>query len=505
MVITNLWEKLTQPSQSLETFKKDVAEGKVPELPYYIVGQSDLKAKIAERISEIDSQRMTTNMIVASYGNGKTNLLKYLQLFFNAVHREHNISVNYSRADVERTDIILFLLKIVQDNHLDLIIQAVKEIRRDAAIIPTLVNNFQNNFAEIKDYTVKLFDVNNSDEALLEILYLGTGRLYNKRYFDKHHIEQLKDFNRREILVLFLNLISYKGQYIIFAIDEIEKIREKSGIRFNHFLTSYRELVDLFNQIKGHLLIVAMTDSIGSSVINEANNALYTRIKNDIVPIEVISKKDDVIALISYLNELFGKSEDAQEIYSQLRKGDKSSNRILIQEISKYLHREVVDKPLTELLEESGLKALYDTTKEKLNKDEAFKNLHRKFFDPLEYYVESIGIDSNGLNKQERVLIDEAVEKVHYFIFNSYLEDFANEKNKINRLLVENPDKQVIVYAPETLGLTNSLINDDDDTRIKIIDYVPEELFVLLEMYRENFDVQSILNGIISLYTNRKL
>jgi hypothetical protein len=505
MVINNLWEELSQPSQSLSAFKKDVAEGKVPELPYYIVGQKELKIKIAQKISEIDGERMTTNMIVASYGNGKTNLLKYLQLFFNTVHKEHNISVNYSRADIERTDIILFLLKILQDNHLDVLIQAVKEIRRDATIIPTLVNNFQNNFAEIQDYTTKLFDANNNDETLLEILHLGTGRLYNKRYFDKYDIEQLKDFNRREILVLFLNLISYKEIYIIFAIDEIEKIREKSGIRFNHFLTSYRELVDLFNQIKGHFLIVAMTYSIGSSVIDEANPALYTRIKNDIVPIEVISKKDDVIALISYLSELFGKIENPQEIYSQLRKGDRSSNRILIQEISKYLHREIVDKSLIELLDDNELRLLYDTTKEKLNKDEAFKNLHRKFFDPLEYYIESVGINSNGLNKQERVLIDEVVDVVHYFIFNSYLEDFSNEKIKVNRLLTENLGKQIIIYAPETLGLTNSLINDYDDSRIKIIDYIPEELFVLLEMYRENFDVQTVLNGIISLYTNQKL
>ena len=59
---------------------------------------------------------------------------------------------------------------------------------------------------------------------------------------------------------------------------------------------------------------------------------------------------------------------------------------------------------------------LYNETENKLNRDEAFKNLHRKFFDPLEYYIESVGISSEYLNKQERTLIDFGVEKIHYFI-----------------------------------------------------------------------------------------
>lgn len=504
MQINNLWDKLSQPSHALESFKKDVAEGKVPELPYYIVGQNDLKAKIHARIQTIDSDRMTTNLIVASYGNGKTNLLKYLQLFFNKAHTQYGIKVNYSRADAERTDIILFLLKIIQDNYLDVLIETIKEVKADATIISNLTNNFQNNFAEIKQYSDVLFNVDNINERITEIIYLGTGRLNNKRYFDKYQLDHLKDFNRREILVLFLNLLSLKNEYIIFAIDEVEKIREKSKIRFSHFLTSYRELVDLFSQIKGHYLLVAMTDSIDSSVISESNNALYTRIKNDIIPVDALTKKSDKIELIEYLNELFEKNEDAANIYSQLRKSsDTSNNRLIIQEISKLLHKEKTIKPLSQLLDENDLSKLYADTTDKLNKDDAFKNLHRKFFDPLEYYIESIGIDSVGLNKQERVLIDESVEKVHYFIFNSYLEDFENERNKILKLINENPSKNVVVYCPEKLDLSNSILNIEDN--IKLIDYVPEELFTILEMYRENFELQPVLNDIISNYTQQNL
>lgn len=505
MDIKNLWEKLSKPSQVLESFKKDVAEGKVPELPYYIVGQSEMKAKIQGRIQDIDSERMTTNLIVASYGNGKTNLLKYLQLFFNKCHKEYGIEVHYSRADVERTDIVLFLLKIIQDNYLEKLVEIVNEIRAKTDDIPALMNNYQNNFAEIKKYSEVLFDVDNTNEKIIEVLYLGTGRLLNKRYFDKYDLEQLKDFNRREILVLFLNLLSYKNEYVIFAIDEIEKIREKSKIRFNHFLTSYRELVDLFNQIKGHCLIVAMTDSVGSSAISEANNALYTRIINDIVPIEALTKKKDVEELITYLNELFETKKEVADIYSQSRKTGWENNRILIQEVSKLLYNKILEKSLNELLAESDLNSLYIDTKEKLEKDEAFKNLHRKFFDPLEYYIESIGIDSGKLNKQERTLIDEAIEKVHYFIFNSYMEDFQNEKNKISKIISENLGKQIIIYSPETLGLTNSIIEIDELDKVRIIDYIPEELFIILEMYRENFDLQPKLSDLISNYTKQNL
>lgn len=502
MDITNLWEKLSQPSLALESFKKDVAEGKVPELPYYIVGQDELKAKILERIKSIDSERMTTNLVLASYGNGKTNLLKYLQLFFNKNYKDYGIEVHYSRADVERTDIVLFLLKIVQDSYLEKLVEIITEIRAKKDAIPALMNNFQNNFAEIRQYSDALFESSNNSEKIIEILYLGTGRLSNKRYFDKYNLEQLKDFNRREILVLLLNLLSYKKEYVIFAIDEIEKIREKSKIRFSHFLTSYRELVDLFNQIKGHYLIVAMTDSTSSNVISEANNALYTRIKDDVIPIEALAKKKDVEELINYLNELFTTDKDVANIYTQSRKAGWENNRILIQEISKLLHNEIIQKSLKELLNESGLIGLYDVTKDKLDRDEVFKNLHRKFFDPLEYYIESIGIDSGKLNKQERVLIDESVDKVHYFIFNSYTEDFQNEKNRILKLISENPGKLIIVYSPEKLGLTNSIIGIDN---IQIIDYVPDELFVILEMYRGNFYLHPKLNNVISNYTKQNL
>ncbi|MHB1179167.1 MAG: hypothetical protein ACYCZO_12645 [Daejeonella sp.] len=504
MDTSHLWESLPLPGDRLATFKKDIAEGKVPELPFYIIGQLNLKKTVKERIEQIDSARMITNLIIAEYGNGKTNLLKYLELFYKT-YPELGVSVQYSRADVERTDLVLFLLKIVQDKYLQDLIDTVKALRETPDTIPGLVNNYESNFREIQGYTQELFKPEHSDEVIIELLYLGTGRLYNKRYFDKFGLEQLKDFNRREILVLFLNLLSNRSKYIIFAIDEIEKIREKSKIRFSHFLTSYRELVDLFNQIKGHYLLVSFTDSVGSSEISTANDALYTRIKNDIVYIEALKSKDDITELIEYLNGLFDTKKSVGDIYSSFIKKGATNNRVAIQEISKLLYEQELDESFETQLENAQLTALFNQTEGKLENDEAFKNLHRKFFDPFEYYIDSLGLDSGALNKQERTFVDATTEKVHYFIFNSYLEDYENERLRVSNLRTENPGFDIVVYAPVKLELTHSKLNLNAEDEIEIVDYDPRVLFILLVMYKENYDYQPAISDIVSKYTRNKL
>jgi len=504
MKINHLWDKLPLPEERLGTFKKDIAEGKVPELPFYIIGQEKLKEVIGTRIEQIDSARMITNLIIAEYGNGKTNLLKYLELFFKT-HHDLGIEVQYSRADVERTDLVLFLLKIVQDKYLDDLIEIVIDIRTNQGAIPSLVNNYQSNFREIKKYCEELFKIANSRDEIIEILYLGTGRLNNKRYFDKKGLEQLRDFNRREILVLFLNLLSYKKMYVIFAIDEIEKIREKSKIRFSHFLTSYRELVDLFNQIQGHYLLVSFTESIGSQEISAANDALYTRIKNDIVYIEALKDKKHIDELIKYLNDLFETGKNVSDVYTSFIKKGSTNNRVAIQEISKLLYEQEINDSLNDMLEKENLQKLFESTAVKLNADDAFKNLHRKFFDPFEYYIESVGMDSSGLNRQDRTFVDKEGERVHYFIFNTYLEDYENERIKILNMINQNPEYSVVVYAPVKLELTHSKLNLDNDENLTIVDVEPQDFFTLLVMFKENYDLQPQISVILTNYTDKKL
>lgn len=52
MKIDNLWEKLSLPAKHIAAFKKDIAEGKVPELPFFIIGQEKLKAAVKIKLKK---------------------------------------------------------------------------------------------------------------------------------------------------------------------------------------------------------------------------------------------------------------------------------------------------------------------------------------------------------------------------------------------------------------------------------------------------------------------
>ena len=196
MSAPQLWDKISQnPSDS---FIEDVKEGKVPELPYFIVDQNDAKSKIKAKIDTIKDERFQTSIVTANYGNGKTNILKYLSLYY----RNHdNIKVLYYRADADNYDIILNLLRIIEDNYTNYIIESVKKLVDEDFDYALLANNYNDNFSAIEEYTKKLFSSNDVAE-IRNVFYLGTGRLNSKRYFDKQDLRQLRDYERREILVL---------------------------------------------------------------------------------------------------------------------------------------------------------------------------------------------------------------------------------------------------------------------------------------------------------------
>lgn len=88
----------------------------------------------------------------------------------------------------------------------------------------------------IKEYTEKLFDVDLTEDDIRNLIFLGTGRLYSKGSFAKYQLQKLTDFNRREVFVLFMNILASRGVYLLFAIDELEKINDKSNKRMAHFL-----------------------------------------------------------------------------------------------------------------------------------------------------------------------------------------------------------------------------------------------------------------------------
>jgi len=514
MELVNLWCELTPQPDKLETIKKDLFEGKVPELPYFIIDQEIAKEVISNRLNEIDGTRMQTNLLIAKYGNGKTNLLKYLSLFFQD-NDKYNVKVLYSRADIDQTDIFIFLLQSLQYDFLDKLIELVLKIRNENnTILDKLANDFHDNFSAIRDYTNLLFNKENDNETIKEILLLGTGRLYSKGSFSKFGLQQLTNFNRREILVLFLNILSKEKIYILFGIDELEKIHEKSSKRLNHFLTSYRELIDLFNKINGHYLLTCFTDATDSQELNTSNAAFYSRIEGDIIHLESLSNKRDINKLATSLNTLFKTKKNAgqiNDITSDILKklSELNSNRKKIQYISNRLNSSVVEfiDLQSYFINYPNLNPLFNEISVRLELEDAFKNLSRSFFSPLEYYLEALNyqdVENNLFRRDTQSFVDKIGEKIFFFLFNENL-IINNELNeRIQLEALKHNFHKIIIFSPTEIELGNSQINVDN-CDIEIIDYIPKELFTLLVMFKENFDKQKEVAELIHLYTKSNL
>lgn len=513
-----LWQEL--PQIKTPSFIADVKEGKVPELPFYIIDQEKAKIAIENKIKQIKGKRFQTSVLTANYGNGKTNILMYLKLFYQ--QQNDGITVIYYRADSDNFDIINNLLKIIEDNFTNDLINTVKSLRSSGFAYDSLAHNFQNNFGAIHEYTDKLFE-SDDDSRIKQLLYLGTGRLNSKRYFDREDLRPLRDYERREILVLFLNILAEAKIYLVFCIDEVEKIYDKSKARFSHFLTSLRELIDLSSKIKGHYLILAMTDKTDTNLIQITNEALHTRIHQDIIAIHPITETPDKKALIDYLKKVFDKTDKStDEIFNKILKTDSTySNRTLIQKISEIIFEQVERKELKDDLENHKLRDLFDETKKDLKINvEAFKNIHRKFFDPLEYYLESFNtkLKFNGddyFRSQLRYYYNLDTEVLSYFIFSEDKTIIESEAIKIGGIIdAIKIDKQlkiskVSIFVPSKMELNYSTVSESENlinVNLKIVDIEDyEDLFTLLVMYREHFEKQKEIQEIIENYTDSSL
>lgn len=506
-----LWDKIHQEPSS--SFIADVKEGKVPELPYFIVDQNNAKNKIKAKIDTIKDGRLQTSIITANYGNGKTNILKYLSLYYL---NNENIKVLYYRADADNFDIIINLLRIIEDNYTNHIIESIRTFVDDKLEYSSLANNYEGNFSAIEEYTNKLFFSNDIAE-IKNLFYLGTGRLSSKRYFDKQDLRQLRDYERREILALFLNILSKTGKYIIFCIDEVEKIREKSKARFSHFLTSLRELIDLSNKINGHYLILALTDGVDSNLIQSTNEPLYQRIHQHIIAISPITKKKDKEELVNYLKDLFHSKKDTNDVLGKLSKEtDATSNRLLIQRISDILFDQEVKIDLVEALKNSELYEIFINTRNDLEINvEAFKNIHRKIFDPLEYYISSFNIRIEEFNSQLRYYYNYEADTLCYFIFSEDLSVIDNEVLKIKSTIEYlNFDKKysiknISLFVPASMEVNYSCLDKYEflnSFKLNIVDILNfEDLFTLLELYRQHYEYQPKLKPIIENYTKKSL
>jgi len=498
MEYKGLWDRLTVDEKKMNTIRKDWIEGKVPDLPFVIIDQEELKSHISEKLSNITGERMATTIIKAQYGDGKTNILKYLSLYF-ANYKELHIRLLYCRADVEQTDLCLYLLQQLQDNCMNELIEGVKSLRSKVGFNPaTLANDFSDDFSHIQEYTAKLFEPE-QDNEIANLIYLGTGRLYSKGAFSKYGLSQLTNFNRREIFVLFLNIIAQYGYSIIFAVDELEKIYDKSTRRMAYFFNSYRELVDLFNKIQGHYLITTITNAVDIAALSQP---LWGRIEKDVVSVNKIIKESDLADLVKLMAELLDVKIDegrTSDIVSNISRKTLDSNRFIIRAISEALKGSQSTSFEEELATDSQVKALYDDTYANAKENGGLKNLTRAFFDPLEYYLEALdykNIDENLFRRDYQAFIDSISKKAFFFLFN----DDSKIKGRIREFIEEKGINRFVVFAPEGLTVSHSIL-DFEGAEVKIIDYDPVQLFVLLNIYRRNFDKQEKIFRLIGIVT----
>jgi hypothetical protein len=501
--LINLWEKLEAPEGNIKAISRDWSEGKVPELPYQIIGQDSLKLHIRKKLENIDGNRMTSTVLRANYGDGKTNTLKYLQLYFNN-HPDLGMTLLYCRANPDQTDLCMFLMGHIEANFRDAILNHILKLRKNENVDPAhFAHDYKNDFSFIQDYVNALFNKEYDKESLINLIYLGTGRLYSQRWFEKFSLKKLSDFNRREIFVFFMNILADAGIYIIFAIDELEKINDKSSKRMSYYLSSYRELLDLFSMINGHYMISAITLGVD---IDALCPPLSGRIKDDIVMINRLSSKCDLEDLVRLISELLGlntSEDDLKQIASKLIQNKKlNNNRLIVQETTKLLNNLENDGiGVDELLKNnSNLSNLFDETKEMLSKRQAFDNLSRSYFDPLSYYLDALGypdVKSNVMRRDFQAFIVPSENKAFMFLFN----DNSKVKSRIQELHDTKGINTFVLFVPEEMSLSYADI-DADDIILKMHSYDPKQTFILLNMYRQNLDKQSEISDVLSAAFN---
>lgn len=500
MEFNNLWDRQAIDEQKMAVIRKDWTEGKVPDLPYVIIDQDGLKKHIEGKLEGIDGDRMTTTVIQAQYGDGKTNVLKYLSLYFNN-HTDLGVHLLYCRADVDKTDFCVFLLQQLQDNCIEELVKDVVLLRDEDGFNPSsLAYEYKEDFSHIRDYTLKLFEKDQDEDVIRNLIYLGTGRLYSKGAFQKYSLSQLTDFNRREVFVLFLNILSKCGYRVIFAVDELEKIHDKSTKRMAYFFNSYRELVDLFNKVSGHYLITTITHAVDIASLSQP---LWGRIKEDVVYVEKINKEEDLTDLVKLMADLLSlKVNDGRikDIVSSIsRKKDLDSNRFIIRAIADAFKDIEPASFEGELKKDHEVEELYNEELHRLKEDNGAKNISRMLFDPLQYYLEALQyekVDSNLYRRDYQAFVDPVSKKAYFFLFN----DDTKIRGRIQEFLMDKGINRFVVFVPEELTVTNSML-DFEGIEVKLIDYDPEQLFALLNIYRKNFDKQDEIFRLIGIVT----
>lgn len=147
MEISDLWNNLVPKPGNISIIKEDLKKGLAPNFPFFIVDMETAKSKIKEWIETIDKSFQYC-LIKGQYGNGKTNLFKYLKYFFE-LKPAYSISVINWRADVDRYDIVLQILYILQNNYSTQLAKGLQKLNEEE--LKKCCNDFNDSFSVLRE------------------------------------------------------------------------------------------------------------------------------------------------------------------------------------------------------------------------------------------------------------------------------------------------------------------------------------------------------------------
>lgn len=506
MDITQLWTSLSPIPENKELIKQDLERGLAPNLPYFIVGLDDVKSSLGSLIASIDS-KFSYALVMGQYGNGKSNLMKYLKYYFDK-HPESNTKVAIWRADVDRYDIITFLLYIIQNEFTDNLLDSLKTVVANGKT-KELCDNYSGSFAAIQGFVEKIEEKKNSDEDLQTLISLGTGRLYDSNSFKKLNLTKLTDYNRREVLVFFLNALAYARHYVVFCIDELEKIQEKSRARFQNLLTTFREMIDLSSSIKGHMILAAVTDSVsGDHSFESYNPAFERRIKNYKLEINAIGKADEIKAMVEELVRILGDEykmdsydDIANIVYKNRRKYQHTSD--VVRAVFAQLTKQADKKTWEDLLDDAKLTDAFNQKCQYLEESGIMQRINQKLFAPLKDYLNILSNTDNDYEVRSQMLqcvYSSATNRCYVFLFT---DDIDANINRLKNVIKEYPKADLYVFKPEELDINMDTLKREDLKQVKdLIPYDPIDLMALLELYLDNYE-NDALREVVTLYTHQ--
>ena len=504
MDTTQLWTPLNPIEENKEVIRQDLERGLAPNLPYFIVGLKDVKTALSAAISTIDNH-FSYALVWGQYGNGKSNLMKYLKYFYEQ-HPECNTKVAIWRADVDKYDIITFLLYIIQNEYSSDLLASIKTVVADGRT-QDLCDNYSGSFAAVKPFAEKFAEKIDSDQDLQTLISLGTGKLYDSNSFKKFELSKLTDYNRREVLVFFLNALAYAHHYVVFCIDELEKIQEKSRARFQNLLTTFRELIDLSSSIKGHMLLAAVTESVsGDHSFESYNPAFERRIKNYMLQIKAIHDVDDIKEMAKELVRVLGDEyqldtydDVANAVYKKKLPHTSEVVRALFTQLSKQADK----KTWRDLLDDAKMTEVFKQKRQSLEESGILLRINQKLFAPLKDYLNIISNSENDYEVKGQMLqtvYSSATNRCYVFLFT---DDINANINRLKNVIKEYPKAELYVFKPKELDINLATLKNEGLEQVKdLIPYDPTDLMALLELYMDNYD-NDALREVVTLYTHQ--